>query len=252
MKNTGLALGGGAVLGAAHIGTLKAVDELDIEINCIAGTSIGALIAAFYAFGKSWEQIQEVAKQLKWMDITALSLSRFGLLSNQKIADLLTEHIGDKNIEDAEIPLAIIATDITKGEKVILKKGSLAQAVMASTCIPGIFNPVEINDKMLIDGGVVENVPISTIHEMGADYIIGVNLNAKHTYDKPANILDVILNSFHYLMQQADKLQSEDADLLITPDLSDFNRANMEQVADLINKGYEDSINALKNRKLKL
>jgi len=246
MKETGLALGGGAVLGASHVGTLRAIEDLDIEIKYIAGTSIGAFVAAFSAFGKAWKEIKEIASELKWIDITGISLSQYGLLSNEKMGDLIIEHIGDKNVEDAEIPLAMIATDITSGEKVVLDKGSVADAVMASTSIPGIFKPVEIDKKMLVDGGIVENVPIKTARKMGAEFVIGVDLNAKHTYEKPDNILDVMINSFHFLTQQSDKLLTEDADLLIQPDLSEFNRSDMDQVEELMKKGYEDSKKMLK------
>ena len=246
MKNIGIALGGGAVLGAAHVGALRAIDEFDIEINYITGTSIGAFVAAFLAFGKNWKDIKKIASELKWIDITGISLSRYALLSNEKLGELIIEHIGDKNIQDSDIPLAMVATDITGGDKATLEKGSVAEAVMASTCIPGIFKPVEINEQMLVDGGVVENVPVKTVKEMGAEYVIGVDLNAKHTYEKPDNIVDVIINSFHFLMQQSDKLQTADADLLIKPDLSAFNRSDMNQVDELMKKGYEDSKKALK------
>lgn len=241
MKKIGLALGGGAVLGAAHIGSLRAIDDCEIKISYITGTSIGAFVAAFFAFGKDWEQIRAIASELKWLDITGISLSRYGLLSNKKLGELITKHIGDKNIEEAHIPLAIITTDITTGEKVVLDKGSVAQAVMASTCIPGIFEPIEINGKMLMDGGIVENVPVPTVRKMGADYVIGVDLNAHHAFKKPNNILDVIINSFLFLMQQADKIQAQDADLLIKPNLSRFNWTDTNQVDELMKRGYEDS-----------
>lgn len=245
MKNIGLALGGGAVLGAAHIGVLKAIEEKGIEIKFITGTSIGAFVAALYAFGKNWNEINEITCELKWMDITSISLSRYSLLSNEKFGTLLKKHIGDKNIEDSRIPLAVIATNATTGEKVILRKGSVAKAVMASTCIPGIFNPVVIDDNMLIDGGIVENVPINTLRKIGANFIIGVDLNANHNYQKPGNILDVLMNSFHFIMQQAAKLQTEDADFLIKPDLSTFDRTDTTQIEGLIEKGYEDALIAL-------
>lgn len=252
MKNTGLALGGGAVLGAAHIGALRAIDDIDIRIDYIAGTSIGAFVAAFFAFGMNWKEIKKIAIKLKWIDITGISLSRYGLLSNEKLGELIIEHIGDKNIQDSDIPLAMVATDVTSGNKVILDKGSLAEAVMASTCIPGIFKPVEINGQMLVDGGIVENVPVNTVRRMGAEYVIGIDLNAKHTYDKPDNILAVIINSFHFLMQQSDKLQTEDADLLIKPDLAEFNRSDINQVEELMEQGYKDSKKALETRKADL
>jgi len=238
-KKLGLALGGGAVLGAAHIGVLRAIEEFDIPISYLSGTSIGAFVGSFSAFGNSWKEIKEIASGLQWLDITEISLSRFGLISNERLGELIRKHIGEKQIEDADIPLALVATDITTGEKVVLKKGSLADAVMASTAIPGIFQPVEIDGRLLVDGGVLENVPIHTVKTLGARRVIGVDLNASHTYDKPDNILDVILNSFHYMMQAADRIQTEEADVLITPDLSSFNRSDMGQMDELMEKGYQ-------------
>ncbi len=249
MKKIGLALGGGAVLGAAHVGVLRALKEKEIEIEFVAGTSIGAFVAAFFAFGKSWEDIQEIAADLKWLDISQIALSRYGLLSNDKMGELIGKHIGKKKIEDAEIPLAMVATDIANGKKVVLDKGSVADAVMASTAIPGIFNPAEIGKKMLVDGGVVENVPIKTTRDLGAKYIIGVDLNAQDDIEKPSNILDVLLNSFQFMRQASSELQTEKAELMIKPDLSKFNRSDMDQVDDLMEKGYKDAKKALKKMK---
>jgi NTE family protein len=174
------------------------------------------------------------------------------LLSNDKFGALLIDHLGDKNIEDAPIPMAIIATDAGSGEKVILRKGSLAKAVMASTCIPGLFKPVKLDGRMLLDGGIVENVPIKTLRNIGAEFVIGVDLNANHDYQDPENILDVLLNSFHFIMQQAAKLQTENADLLIKPDLSGFGRTDISQIEDLMQKGYEDARHILNETELKL
>ena len=145
MKKIGLALGGGAVLGAAHIGVLRALHEHNINVNYITGTSIGAFVASLVAFGKTWEEIESIASELKWMDISGVTLSKFALLTNEKLGELSIKHIGDKNIEDAMIPLAIIATDISNGEKIVLNKGSVATAIMASTCIPGIYKPIEFD-----------------------------------------------------------------------------------------------------------
>jgi NTE family protein len=243
----GLALGGGAVLGAAHVGVFKALAEKNISIDYITGTSIGAFVGALFAFGKTWEDMEQIAAELKWIDITAVSLSRYGLLSNKKLGDLMIKHIGDKNIEEADIDLAIVATNASTGEKVVFDKGSVVTAVLASTCIPGIFMPIETHDYMLVDGGVVENVPTRTLKERGAEYLIGVDLNAMHSYKKPENILDVILNSFHFIMKNATFSQTEDANLLIQPDLSDFNRSDMNQIKGLIEKGYEAALKALQD-----
>lgn len=248
-KKIGLALGGGAVLGAAHVGVLKAIKEFELEIDYISGTSIGAFVAAFYAFGKNWQEIEEIASELTWLDITKISLSRYGLLSNGKLGELIIENIGDNNIEDANIPLAIIATNAANGEKIILDKGSIANSVMASTCIPGLFKPVEMGDLMLLDGGIVENVPIKTVKEMGAEFVIAVDLNAYQTYENPDNIIDVVLNSFNFIMKKSDELQTKAADLLIQPDLSAFNRSDTNQVDDLIKQGYEDAKKMLEKLK---
>lgn len=246
MKKVGLALGGGAVLGAAHIGVIRALEEMDIKISYVTGTSIGAFVGALYAFGNTSKDIEEIALKLSWMDISGLALFQSGLLSNAKLGDLLGESLGEKKIEDAEIPLAVIATDITNGDKIVLDKGPVAQAVMASTCIPGVFGPVKFDDKLLVDGGIVENIPIDTVKNTGADYVIAVDLNAIKTYNKPDSILDVIINSFHFTLKAAAKFQTENADLLITPDLSKFNMVSTDQIKDLIEQGYKDAKEQLK------
>lgn len=250
MKKIGLALGGGAVLGAAHIGVLKALDELDVEISYVTGTSIGAFVGALYAFGNTPKDIEEIALDLNWMDISGIAIFESGLLSNAKLGELIDKSLGERKIEDADIPLAVIATDITSGEKEIINKGHVARAVMASTCIPGVFSPVECDGKLLVDGGIVENIPIDTVKNMGADYVIGVDLNAIKTYNKPDSVLDVIINSFHFTLKAAAKYQTREADLLITPDLSKFNMVSTDQIKDLIKQGYKDAKEQLKKADL--
>lgn len=240
-KKIGLALGGGAVLGAVHIGVLRVIEEKNIRIDFIAGTSIGAFIAALYAFGKRSDEIEEIAKTLKWLDISEVSLSRFGLLSNEKMGALLEKNLGKKKIEDANIPLRVIATDITTGEKCIIDKGDLATAVRASACIPGIFIPVEREGKVLVDGGVVENVPVSAVRQMGAQRIIGVELLAHDATKKPENILEVLLNTFEFMISNVTRSQEKQFDLLIRPKLSDFDKVQTRQVEELIATGYKEA-----------
>lgn len=250
MKKIGLALGGGAVLGAAHIGVLRAVEEMNLEISFISGTSIGAFVGALFAFGHTSKEIEEIALDLNWMDISGIALFESGILSNAKLGKLLSKSLGEKDVKDANIPLAIIATDISSGEKVVLKKGPVVQAIMASTCIPGVFSPVEFNNQLLVDGGIVENIPIDTVRNMGAEYVIGVDLNAIKRYNRPDSILDVMINSFHFTLKTAAKYQTKDANLLITPELSEFNMVNTDQIKDLIEQGYKDAKQALENTKL--
>lgn len=240
-NKTGLALGGGAVLGAAHVGVLKYLSEKQIKIDAITGTSIGAFVASLYAFGKSPDEIEDIARELKWMDISRLSLSQHGLLSNKKLGETLQDVLGDVNIEDAEIPLAMIATNIASGEKVILEKGPLATAVMASTCIPGVFIPVETDGQMLVDGGVIENVPISAL-DGKAGKIIAVDLVYNRSFRKPDNIIEVIMNTFDFTMRNATRQYLDKADILITPDLSEFNPVDPKHTPELILKGYEAAV----------
>ena len=250
MRKIGLALGGGAVLGAAHIGVIRALEEMDIKISYVSGTSIGAFVGALYAFGNNSKDIEEIALELSWMDISGIALFESGLLSNAKLGELLGESLGEKKIEDADIPLAVLATDIVNGDKVVLDKGPVAKAIMASTCIPGVFGPVKFDDKLLVDGGIVENIPIDSVKNMGADYVIGVDLNAMKTYHKPDSIIDVIINSFHFTLKAAAKFQTENADILITPDLSKFNMVSTDQIKDLIEQGYKDAKEHLKKADL--
>lgn len=240
-RKIGLALGGGGVLGAAHIGVLKAVEEMELPIHAIAGTSIGAFIAAFYAFGKNWQEIESIATDLNWLDASEISLSQFGILSNEKLGDIIIEHFGEVSFDQAEVPLAMVATDIYSGDKVVLKEGDVARAVMASTCVPGIFNPVEMNDMLLVDGGIVENVPISPLQEMGAEYFIAVALGSGSTRDRPENIIDVVLRAFYFTLESATKMRIKDANLLIKPDLGSASLINTDQTQDLIEKGYDEA-----------
>jgi NTE family protein len=245
-QKIGLALGGGAVLGAAHIGVLRALDEFGIEIDCIAGTSIGAFVAGLYAFGLNWEDIQYISENLDWLDISGLSFSNMGLLSNRKMGELIRDKIGNVDLEDSPIPVAMIAADIETMEKVILLTGDVGRAAMASTSIPGIFTPVEIDGRLLVDGGVVENVPISPLVDMGADIIIAVDLNSDHKNKRPENILEILLRSFVMSTHATTQFQTRNADILIKPDLSEFNVIDMDQSSDLIEKGYQEAIKVLK------
>jgi len=235
----GLALGGGSVLGAAHIGILKALGENGIHPAAISGTSIGAFIAAMYAFGLSVEAIEEIATELRWLDVSQIALSRYGLLSNDRMGELLAEVIGEVTFEEAEIPLSIIAADIRTGERVILNSGNVAPAVMASSSLPGIYSPMELDNHFLVDGGIVEVVPLSPLLYSGVDTIIGVDLLSKKGLDTPENIIDVMINAYNIATRNATSIQLEEADIVLAPDLSDFNMTDTNQVPDLIRKGYE-------------
>ncbi len=245
-KKLGLALGGGAVLGAAHIGVLRALEECQVEVDVVAGTSIGALVGALYAFGMPWQEIQSITLDMNWLDISRLSLSKYGIMNNSKIKQLLKKHLGDVHFDQAHKPLYVVAADIQNGKKVVLHNGKVADAVMASTCIPGIFAPVDQGDRMLVDGGIMENVPVNTLEDIGVERIIAVDLHAKKSFAKPQNLRDVLVSTVSLAMNHTVALQKHAADLVIEPDLSRFNPYNTKQVAELIDQGYQDSLATLR------
>ena len=246
-QKIGLALGGGAVLGAAHIGIIRALEECQIDIDTVAGTSIGALVGALYAFGVPWQEIQNITMDMNWLDISRLSLSKYGVMNNSKIKRLLHNTLGDVDFSQAQKPLYVVAADIQNGKKVVINSGKVADAVMASTCIPGIFAPIDQGDQMLVDGGIMENVPVNTLQEAGIEHIIAVDLHAKKAFAKPKNLRDVLVSTVSLAMIHTVALQKHAADLLIEPDLSDFNPYSTKQVAALIEQGYKESISILKN-----
>lgn len=248
---TGLALGGGVVLGAAHIGVLRAMHELGLRAGCIAGTSIGSFIAALHAFGKSWEEIEQIALDLDWSDLSGLTLSGYGLLSNRKFGAMVRRLLGSCRIEDALIPLAIVATDISTGRKVVMRQGDVARAVMSSSSVPGVFSPVENDGVLLVDGVLTENVPVSPLREMGADTIICADLFGCHTFTKPHNVVELLLNAFYCAMSATSKIQLAEADVVITPDLSQFSLVDISEIPAIIEAGYIEArrvLDALMNQ----
>ena len=236
----GLALGGGAAKGVAHIGVLKALEDADIEVDYIAGTSVGAMIAALYAFKVDVETIGSLARRLTMSKVTSFKLNKTGFFSTESLRELMLEYVGDVAIEDAAIPLSIVATDINSGEEIVLTSGSVVDAVCASAAIPGIYIPVEINGRTLVDGGLVQNVPIEALQTAGAGVTIASHLNSVSHYQEISHVLDVMRNAFEIAVSQHTQDQLKEADLLISMDLSDFSlRDNTERYDELFNIGHQ-------------
>ena len=242
----GLALGGGGAKGVAHIGVLKALEEANVQIDYLAGTSVGAMVASLYAFNIDIDSISKLARRLTISDITTFKLSKTGFFTTELLRKLLIEYVGDVNIEDASIPLAIVATDINTGEAVIFRQGPLADAVCASASIPGIYIPMNLNGRTLVDGGLVQNVPVQPLKDMGAGVVIASHLSSVDSYEEPENVLDVMRNAFEIAVSQHTKGEVEMADLLVAMDLSDFSlRDNTERHDELFAIGYESATKQL-------
>jgi NTE family protein len=234
----GLVLGGGAVLGAAHIGVLQALDEAGVEVTHVAGTSMGALVGALYAFGLSGKEIEALAGELRWPDVTRFFPSRLGLLSMDRLESLLRRHLGRVKMEDARIPVALVATDIASGEKVVMKTGDLATAATASACVPGLFIPVEREGRLLVDGGLLENLPVSPLKDWGVKKIVAVDVHMGRRFHRPRNLPELLSNALDMALANAATGYAEDADVLITPDTTSWSRAEMQDVPALVREGY--------------
>lgn len=178
-RKIGLALGSGAARGLAHIGVLEVLERVGIHIDIIAGTSAGAAIGALYAQGKSAGEIKELAINIDWKKrarLIDLTLPKTGFIAGKKIKELLRSIMGDLRFKDLKLPFACVATDIMTGEEVVINRGSVLEGVRASISIPMIFTVVKWKGRYLVDGGLVNPVPVSVLKRMGADFIIAVNV----------------------------------------------------------------------------
>lgn len=245
-SSIGLALGGGAARGIAHIGVLQAFEEHDIPLSYISGTSIGALVASYYAFGKSIDEIKAIGEELNFRSVIGLTLHKKGIFSTRSLEKMIIRDLGDVNIEDSNIPLAICATDISSGEQITLKQGNLAKAVCASAAVPGIFTPVEIDNRTLVDGGISENVPISLLDKMGAGFTIGISLNGHQTYAPPTDIIAIMGNAIDIAIDLRTRDQLKSADFTVSLNLKNYSRMdNSHQFVELFNEGYEHAQQAI-------
>jgi len=175
----GLALGSGSARGWAHIGVIKALTEAGICVDYVSGTSIGAVVGAVYASGRI-DSFKDVVLQLDWKKIAFLLdvvFPKSGLIDGNKIAEFIRSHVGEKKIENLSLPFCAVSTDLATGKEVIIKDGDIIEAVRASISVPGVFTPIRKNGVILVDGGLVNPVPVSVVRQMGADLVIAVDLN---------------------------------------------------------------------------
>lgn len=251
-RRTGLALGGGAARGYAHIGVLKVLETNGIGFDYVTGTSVGSLIGAFVCGGFGWKEIYDIAKKLSWKELVRPTLSGLGLVSTDKMERFVEDLLGDMDFDELRIPFRAVAVDIASAREVVIDSGSVARAVRASSSIPGIFEPVISGKMALVDGGVINNLPSALAREMGADRVIAVDLNASRSASRmPENLLDISYRSFAMLLDSSSAEGREDADVLIQPDLKGFSYHDLGQADELFRRG-EDAATAALDRLAKL
>jgi NTE family protein len=186
----------------AHVGVIRALEREGIPIDCLAGTSAGALVGAAYAAGLQGQTLLEMALQIRWRDIARPVWPRQGFFSFERLEQYLIRLLGDLSFAELDLPYAAVAVDLATGQQVILKEGRLAPAVRASCSVPGFVTPVEINNRLLIDGGVVNNLPISVVRDLGADLVIAVGLGSPPG-EVPRGPLGIGMAAVDYLLISA-------------------------------------------------
>ncbi len=298
-KKLGLVLSGGGAKGFAHIGVLKVLDEEKIPVDYISGTSMGSIIGAFYAMGYSGKEIEEIILSKQWInyfndfierkddlienksdrDKYAFSfpLKKWklelpkGVVKGQNIDNVLSElYLDAKDIDDFSklpIPFACVATDVETGEEVVLNKGYLPDAIRASMSLPSLLAPVEIDNKLLIDGGVVNNFPASVALDMGADYLIGVDIGGQlKKKEEIESFIDIINQTSTYKKVEATNEARKKIDLLFLPNMNEFELLSFEKAKEIIAEGErvarehldelrkfkdEEKFNEIKSKKIK-
>lgn len=242
----GLALGGGFARGIAHIGVLKVLEEENIPVRIVTGTSVGALIGAAYCSGLSIGELEDLAHKVRFTSFARWTLSRYGFASNDRMVSFLTRTLKAKTFEELKIPLGVTATDFNTGEGVVFHSGSIIDPVRASCAYPGMFLPVEIRGRYLVDGMLSHPVPTRPLREMGADRVLAVHL--KGTWSNggpPRHLFDVIGQSFAIAQDAMACLWREAADLVIEPNVAGFGYDDFQRADALIRVGEAAMRNAL-------
>jgi NTE family protein len=237
-KTIGLALGGGAARGLAHIGVLKVLEEEKVPVGCVAGTSAGSLIGSLFCAGFDWQKIEETGQEIDWGDLVSPTWPTLGMVSSAKLEKTLTRLLEDRTFEDLEVPFRAVAVDIESGEEVILERGPVARAVRASCSIPGIFEPTEIDGRLLVDGGLVNDVPTDVVRDMGSDHVVGVDLNADRVVPKkPENLIEIFYRSLNILIYNSAQRARRTSDLMVAPRLAGFAYHDLTRVDELVATG---------------
>jgi len=245
MKKLGIALGAGAARGLAHIGVLQVLTEEKIPVEFVAGCSIGSMIGAFYAAGTDLNLLGKLAGELQWKHLVDLSICKSGLINGNELLGFIRLLTQNKTFSQLNLPFAVIASDLHTGEEVIIKEGSVAEAVRASISVPGVFVPTEREGRLLVDGAVVSRLPVKAAKALGAEVIIGVDVGANLTANKTNNILEIILQTISIMDSEIANLKASEADLIIKPDLGDIALTALHRSEECIKAGRQAALLAL-------
>ena len=249
----GIALGGGAAKGFAHIGVIKMLEANRIRPVVVSGTSAGSVVGALYASGMDAYAMQEKAFALDESRIRDVSLFSGGVVKGQKLQDYVNELVGGRTLEKMKKPFAAVATRLEDGQRTVFVRGNTGQAVRASSSIPGVFEAVAIGKSHYVDGGVVSPVPVDAARELGAEFVIAVDISSKaNGIASPTSLLGNINQSITIMGQKLGALELQRADIVIRPRVSDIGAAEFEQKDRAILEGERAAQAALPQIKAKL
>ncbi|MCX8021681.1 MAG: patatin-like phospholipase family protein [Syntrophorhabdaceae bacterium] len=236
-----LVLGGGSAKGFAHIGVIRVLEQEKIPIHMIVGTSVGSLIGGLYAANPDSFQLEWLAFKIDKNDILDFSLmySKMGPVQGVKLESFIEQNVKVKRIEDTKIPFFPVATDLNTGETVVLEKGSLARAIKASSSIPGIFVPVNFGNRLLVDGGVTNNLACDIAKGKGADIVIAVNLLKEIKDYDIGSVIDIIGQSINIMMHESTRAKMKYADVIIEPDTKGVSMFDFSKKKILMDEGIK-------------
>jgi NTE family protein len=233
----GVALGSGGARGFAHVGVLRVLEEAGIRPQLITGSSMGALIAGVYATGAPVAMMERVATTLplgRWLDP---AVPRMGLFNGARIHELIKVLTKNRTFEEAVVPLAIVATDLERGERVTFREGPIHDAVRASISIPGLFKPHRVDGRLLVDGGVIDRVPIDAARELGADFVIAVDVGLFDKLPPIKNIWDVLIQSMDIMEREVFRYRIESADFVVRPQLDFLSSTSLKVAPQAVQRG---------------
>ena len=254
MARLGLALGGGAARGFAHVGVIQVLEEAGLHPQVVAGTSAGSLVAALYASGKTSQDLRRVAESMEEAEITdwMLPILNRGALRGEALARYVNAQVGGKPIEHMKIPLAIVATDLRTGEAVAFRRGNTGAAVRASSAVPAVFQPVRIGEREFVDGGLVAPVPVRQVREMGANVVIAVDISSDPEGNPAGDTFQILLQTFAIMGKSINALALREADLVVRPALSGVKSADFGARRRAIEAGRQAMLAVLPQLKSRL
>ncbi len=224
----GLALGGGAARGFAHVGVIQVLEEAGIKPDLVVGTSAGSLVASFYASGKNGAQLQQVAETMEEATFTDWTLPIFsrGMLRGEALGRYVSAQVAGRLIEDMPLPLGIVATDLNSGQGVLFRRGDTGTAVRASSAVPAVFEPVKIAGHEYVDGGLVSPVPVRYARQMGAELVLAVDISSAPEGNRSDGTLQILLQTFAIMGKSINGFELHDADVVVRPALNDVKSAD--------------------------